>query len=202
MKAKAVIPLVLGLCIGLIAVKFGIDAIRSAKASSAVKQTITAVKAAQDIDVGTEITLEMVQIVETVPNEFIPAMERVEKPEDVVGRVADKYIPQNAAVLKSMLAPEGTTPGLVGQIPPGYRAISVKIDEVASVAYQIKPGDWVDVGVVMDIAGGRGREKNTIAEVIQQRVQVAAVGRSIAAPQNKDGAKGTSAKSVTLLVTE
>lgn len=203
MKAKAVIPLVLGLCIGLVAVKFGIDAVRRAKASSTAKTTITAVKATEDIDIGTEITKDMILTVETVPNEFIPAMERVEKVEDVVGRVAEKYIPQNAAVLKSMLSPEGTSAGLVGQIPPGYRAIAVKIDEVTSVAYQIKPGDWVDVGVVMDLQGGRGREKNTIAEVILQRVQVAAVGRSITAPSTKEGsAKGNAAKSVTLLVRE
>ncbi len=203
MKARAVIPLALGLCIGLVAVKFGLDAIRSAKANSDAKQTITAVKAMQDIDIGAEITAEMVQQVETVANEFIPAMERVASLEEVVGRVAEKYIPQNAAVLKSMLAAEGTTPGLVGTIPSGYRAIAVKIDEVTSVAFQVKPGDWVDVGVVMDVNSGRHREKTTVAEVILQRVQVAAVGRSMTSATPKDGAaKGTTAKSVTLYVKE
>jgi pilus assembly protein CpaB len=203
MKARAVIPLALGLCIGLVAVKFGLDAIRSANANSASKQTITAVKAMQDIDIGAEITAEMVQQVETVANEFIPAMERVATIEEVVGRVAEKYIPQNAAVLKSMLSAEGTTPGLVGKIPAGFRAISVKIDEVTSVAFQVKPGDWVDVGVVMDVNSGRTREKTTVAEVILQRVQVAAVGRSITSSNPKEGAaKGTTAKSVTLFVRE
>jgi pilus assembly protein CpaB len=198
MKGKAVIPLVLGLCVGLLAVKFGLDAIRSAEAKGSSKKTVKAVVAVDDIEATMEINKEMVKEVDTIPNSLIPDAERVSSMDEVVGRVAAKTIPQGAALLRSMLAEEGTPPGMLGLIEPGYRAFSVKIDEVTGVAYQIRPGDWVDVLVVMDIKGG-GNQKETIAEVILQKVKVAAVGRSDAAgPDGKPSRRP--AKSATLLV--
>ncbi|MBI4717136.1 MAG: Flp pilus assembly protein CpaB, partial [Planctomycetes bacterium] len=87
---------------------------------------------------------------------------------------------------------------------PGYRAVSVKIDEVSGVAYQVKPGDWVDVIVVMDIeSGSRGRKKQTIAEVILQHIQVAAIGQVTSGPAGGGAdAKVKPAKSATLIVPE
>jgi hypothetical protein len=67
------------------------------------------------------------------------------------------------------------------------------------VAYQIKPGDWVDVLVVMDIKGG-GKQKETIAEVILQNVEVAAVGRSGSTTGSDGKPTRRPAKSATLLV--
>jgi Flp pilus assembly protein CpaB len=118
--------------------------------------------------------------------------------------VTAKPIPQNAPVLKSMLAPEGTKPRMVGRIPPGFRAVSVKIDEVTGVAYQMQAGDWVDVIVVMDLDSGSRAKKETIAEVILQHVQVAAVGQGSGTEAEPAGGKGAvkPAKSVTLLVKE
>jgi pilus assembly protein CpaB len=199
MKGKAVIPLVLGLCVGLLAVKFGLDAIRSAEAKGSSKKTVKAVVAVDDIDATVEINKEMVKEIEIIPNSLIPDAERVSSMGEVVGRVAAKTIPQGAAVLKSMLAEEGTSPGMLGLIKPGYRAFSVKIDEVTGVAYQIKPGDWVDVLVVMDIKGG-GSQKETIAEVILQNVEVAAVGRSGSEAGSDGKPTRRPAKSATLFV--
>jgi Flp pilus assembly protein CpaB len=202
MKGKAIIPLVLGLGIGIVAVKVAVDTIRKAKAANRPSATIHAVRAREDIAAQEEISLEMVELVETADSLFAPENERIETIEEVVGRVSAKAIPQQAAVLQSMLAPPGTKPGMVGRIPPGYRAVSVKIDEVTGVAYQIRPGDWVDVIVVMDIAiSGRGR-KETIAEVILQNVQVAAIGRATSPQPAGSAAKGRPAKSATLLVRE
>jgi Flp pilus assembly protein CpaB len=92
---------------------------------------------------------------------------------------------------------------MVGRIPLGFRAVSVKIDEVTAAGYQIQPGDWVDVIVVMDIDTGNNRKKETIAEVILQHVQVAAVGQGTN-PSEQEGAstKVKPAKSATLLVPE
>jgi pilus assembly protein CpaB len=199
MKGKAVIPLVLGLCVGLLAVKFGLDAIRSAEAKGSSKKTVKAVVAVDDIEATMEINKEMVKEVETIPNSLIPDAERVSSMDEVVGRVAAKTIPQGAALLRSMLAEEGTPAGMLGLIKPGYRAFSVKIDEVTGVAYQINRGDWVDVLVVMDVRGG-GNQKETIAEVILQNVEVAAVGRSGSATGSDGKPTRRPAKSATLLV--
>lgn len=205
MKQKAIVPLVLGLAIGLIAVKFGVDAIRRAQATGKAKQTVTVIQAKEDIDAHAEIRLGMVVALEIVETPLTPANERISDIQKLIGRVTLKAIPKNSPVLLSMLSPEGTQPGIIGRIPPGFRAVSVKIDEVTGVAYQLKPGVWVDVTVVMDVntgeRGGRGR-KETIAEVILQRVQVAAIGYGTSTESEGGMAKVKPAKSATLFVAE
>lgn len=203
MKGKAIIPLVLGLAVGLLAVKFGVDSIRKAQASSEKTETVKAVRAREDISAYQEIKKEMVEVIETADSLFAPMNDRIETIEDVVGRVTSKAIPARAPVLLSMLADKGTRAGMVGRIQPGFRAVSVKIDETTSVGYQLAPGDWVDVIVVMDVDTGAGRGgKETIAEVILEHVQVGAIGRG---PQDNSGqktSKSRPAKSATLLVPE
>jgi pilus assembly protein CpaB len=201
MKAKAMIPLVLGLAIGLVAVKFGIDTVKRSKAASTNSTKIAVVRAAVDIDAFTEITEEMVEEVETSPNAFLPKSEIVEKAEDIIGRVTSTSIPAGMPVLTRMLAEKGVRAGIEGAIEPGFRAVSVKVDEVSAIAYQVLPGDWVDVIVVMEITGA-DRRKEKVAKVILQRVQVLAVGRSMASGKDGDEKSKRAAKSVTLLVPE
>ncbi len=201
MKGKAIIPLALGLCIGLVAVKFGIDAVNKARGANAPQETFAIVWAKQDIGAHEEITAEFVETVETAESPFTPAASRLTNLEDAIGRVTLKAIPENVPILTTMLAPVGTPAGMQGLIKPGFRAVSVRVDEVTSVAYQIGPGDWVDVIVVMDIRTGRSR-KETIAEVILQHVQVAAVGRSMSSSKEGTGLKTRPAKSATLLIRE
>ena len=177
MKSKAIIPLVLGLAVGIATVKLALNTIRKAQANRATITMVNTVRAKVDIDPYKTITAEMVEVIETPENPLVPDRERVESLEDVLGRVSGKSIPQFSAVLQSMIAPEGTSPGMVGRIPNGFRAVSVRIDEVTGVAFQISPGDWVDVIVVMDVSNLRGGGRDTIAEVILQNVQVAAACR-------------------------
>lgn len=202
MKAKAIIPLLLGLGVGVVTVKLAVDTIRKAQAANKSPEKIKAVRAKVDIEAFTEITPEMVEVVETADSLFAPASERIGSLEELKGRVAGKAIPERSAVLKSMLAPEGAKPGMVGRIKPGFRAVSVKIDEVTGVAYQIKPGDWVDVIVVMDVQTNARGKKETIAEVILQHVQVAAIGQRGTRQPTEASSKVKPAKSVTLLVAE
>lgn len=215
MKGKAIIPLVLGLAVGLIAVKFTVDFVNEARGSAPKTQTVDVVRAKLDIGTHVKITAEMVEIVKAPKGGLVPLTGTFSTFKDVldeqgavtilgvVGRVTAKGIPASTLVLEPMLAPPGTLAGMVGRIPPGYRAVSVKIDEVTGVAYQIKAGDWVDVIVVMDIeARGRRNNRETIAEVVLQNVQVAALGRDMASQQTGPAAKTKPAKSATLLVTE
>jgi len=185
-----------------LAVKFAINTIRQAQASSESNKPVTVVRAKLDIAAHEEIQKDMVETVETADSLFAPANERMDKLETAIGRVTAKAIPKNAPVLLSMLAPEGTRPGMVGRIPSGYRAVSVKIDEVSGVAYQMQPGDWVDVIVVMDIDAGSKGKKETIAEVILQHIQVAAIGYGTNPESEANPSKMKPAKSATLLVPE
>lgn len=201
MKGKAMIPLVLGLAIGLLAVKLTVDAIKRAQGSNQAKDMIAVVRTRQDIPAFAEITKEMIEIVETGETLFAPAHDRIESLDQALGRVTGKAIPKNSPLLLSMLASEGTPAGMVGRIPAGFRAVSVKTDEVTGVAYQLQPGDWVDVIVVMDVNMGRGK-KETIAEVILQHIQIAAIGRGTQSDTDSAAGRTKPAKSATLLVRE
>lgn len=201
MKGKAIIPLVLGLAVGVLAVKFVVDTVNKAKSDNQAAPTFQVVRTRQDIDAYQLITETMLEIIETNDENFASAKDRFATIEDLKDRVTARAIPMHVPLLKTMLAPKGTPQGMVGRIPPGYRAVSVRIDEVTGVAYQLNPGDWVDVLVVMDVDSSSGnRRKETVSEVVLQRVQVAAVGRGSQSEQNAATSKGKPAKSATLFV--
>jgi len=202
MNRKAAIPLIMGLVIGLVAVKFVMDSVKRAQGSNQAQQKFSVVQAKVDIGAFEEITPEMVQTIEIGDSALAPPQERISGVELAIKRVTAKPIPQNAAILNSMLAPEGTKARMVGQIQPGFRAVSVKIDETTSAGYNMQPGDWVDVIVVMDLETGSRAKKETIAEVILQHVQVAAVGQGTSNESEQAGGKVKPAKSATLLVKE
>ncbi len=199
MKGKAIIPLALGLCVGIVAVKLLSDALQKARGATGPATTVKLVRAREDLDAFTEITPELVEEFETVDANMFPSNEKPLTLESLEGRVISKGIPQNSILLSSMLAPKGTPSGMTGRIPAGFRAVSVKIDEVTGVAYQLQPGDWVDVIVVMDVDGTIKAKKQTIAEVILQNVQVAAIGRTTVGHESGQG-NVKPAKSATLLV--
>ncbi|MGD2109565.1 MAG: Flp pilus assembly protein CpaB [Phycisphaerae bacterium] len=200
MKRKAIIPLVLGLGIGLFTVKLAVDTIRKAQAANEGAKPVKVVWATHDIRPFEAITPDMVGVVETTESLFVPESERFDSVDLVIGRVTKKAIPGRTPVLESLLAPQGTEPGLIGRIPPGFRAVSVKIDEVTSVGYQLKPGDMVDVSVVMDVDAADGRGKDTISEVILQNVEVAAIGHTTDIDEQATGSNVKPAKSATLFV--
>ena len=112
MKGKAFIPLVLGLCVGLVAVKFLVDKIQNAKGSQGDQQTMTIVRVTEDIGSYKALRAEMLEVITVPDSALVPPRDRIEKIEDVVGRVTSKSIPQFAPLLKSMLADEGTLASL------------------------------------------------------------------------------------------
>jgi pilus assembly protein CpaB len=195
MKKVAIIPLAMGVLVGGLAIKFGLDTIQEAKANSR-QQMVTTVVATVEIQATSEIDLTMVKLVET-PMTPLLGKNSFTKLEDVVGRVASATIAEGGVVRDAVLAPVGTPAGLMVRIKQGFRAVSVKIDEVTGVAFQLRPGVFVDVIAVMDVR--RGRRKETISRILLQAIEVAAVGRTLNDGDEGRG-KGKVAKSVTLLV--
>ncbi len=195
MKKVAIVPLVMGVVLGGLAIKFGLDTIQEAKANNALRMVKTVV-AAVDISATMEITKEMLKEIET-PETPLLGEDGFASMEGLVGRVTAMQIAAGSIVRGSLLAPEGTPPGLTVRIKPGFRAVSVKIDEVTGVAYQLQPGGFVDVIAVMDVR--RDRRNETISRILLQKVEVAAVGRTLSDDSESSG-KAKVAKSVTLLV--
>ena len=193
MKSKAIIPLVIGLAVGLVAIKMGLDVVKKAKGANQGGASVDIVVAARSIPLATGITDQMVATVKT-PRELAPTGV-FNTVSDVVGRVNRAEIPKGAPVMGSVLAPPGTSPGMPSLIPDGFRAVSVKVDEDTQVSGFLQPSCRVDVAAVMTATvGGR---RDTISKVILQNVEVAAVGQSLA---SEGSGEANLTRSVTLLV--
>jgi pilus assembly protein CpaB len=148
------------------------------------------------IPVGTKIIPEQMMVVQ-FPRESMPdgTFENMDK---LTGRVAVVNIAAREPITESRLAPEGTAGGLSAVIPEGYRAMTVKVDDVMGISGFIMPGTLVDVVVTItpeDNANGRG----PISKIVLQNIKVLANGQNIDKPENQRDAN--SVKAVTLQVT-
>lgn len=148
------------------------------------------------IPVGTKIIPEQVMVVQ-FPPESTPdgAFEAVDK---LTGRVAITNIAAREPITEARLAPEGTAGGLSAVIPEGYRAMTVKVDDVVGISGFIMPGTLVDVVVVIDPAEKAGMQ-DPISKIVLQNIKVLANGQNIDKPESEREAN--SVKAVTLLVT-
>ncbi len=192
MKGRAIIPLVLGLGIGVFAIKMFVDVLKKARGSGG-GETTEVICAKVDIAPTMEITEGMLEKV-PVPKGLVPK-QIFSNTKEVIGRVTTQTIPQGIPVVPSLLAPKGTPAGMAARIPDGYRAVAVKVDEVVGVAGWVKPGSRVDVVAVMNAR--RDAKNETISRVILQNVEVLAVGQNLG---SSGEAAAEIAKSVTLLV--
>jgi pilus assembly protein CpaB len=115
---------------------------------------------------------------------------------DVVNRALLASVLENEPLVDSKLAPLEAGGGLSPTIPPGMRAMAVKVNDVIGVAGFVDPGTRVDLVVTI-----RKREESTSRTVVSN-VQV--LGAGTRSEQEKARAANTaqlSAAVVTLLVT-
>ncbi len=148
------------------------------------------------VPLGTKIIAEQVMMVqfpkESTPDGTFSAAEKL------VGRVAVTNIGAREPITEARLAPEGTAGGLSAVIPEGYRAMTVKVDDVVGISGFIMPGTLVDIVVVIEPAENTGRQ-NPISKIVLQNIRVLANGQNIDKPE--DQREANSVKAVTLLVT-
>jgi pilus assembly protein CpaB len=115
----------------------------------------------------------------------------------LVGRVAVVQIAAREPVTDYKLAPEGSAGGLSAVIPEGYRAMTVKVDDVVGISGFVMPGALVDVVVVIEPAETNGQQ-NPISKIVLQNIKVLANGQNIDRPKNDR--EPESVKAVTLQV--
>ncbi len=188
MKSRAIIPLIVGLAVGGIAIKVFFNVLQKARGSTG--DNVEVIRAAADIAPTLEITEAMLSKA-TIPKALAPDGTFSDSAK-VIGRVTCQMIPKGMPVTIGLLAPEGTPPGMVAKIPDGYRAVAVSVDEIVGVGGFIKPGTRVDVVMVIS---GQGKNSN-ISRVILQNVEVLAVGQK----SDTSGQGAAVTRSVTVLV--
>ncbi len=83
------------------------------------------------IPLGTKLVAEQLMVVQ-FPKESTPDG-AFDSPEKLIGRVVVTNISAREPVTEARLAPEGTAAGLSAVIPEGYRAMTVKVDDVVGI---------------------------------------------------------------------
>ena len=116
-------------------------------------------------------------------------------PAELIGRGLIYPVIQNEPFLPNKLASVGAGAGLPPAIPPGLRAVSVRVNEVIGVAGYVLPGTRVDVVVTVSPSG---QSADMTSKVILTNVQVLAAGTKIERDTDKN--KPMPVTVVTLLV--
>jgi pilus assembly protein CpaB len=144
-----------------------------AKTASNAQPGVDVVIAAGDIQVGAKIEDKDVKVV-SLPAADLPPNYLRQKSQ-VVGRGAVLPISKGEFVLPSKLAGENAGYGLPALIPPGMRAVSVRVNEVVSVAGFVLPGTRVDVLLTGNPSGANEQQTTTVLE----NVAVIATGQKL-----------------------
>jgi pilus assembly protein CpaB len=151
------------------------------------------VVAAADLDVGAELRREDIRVIDW-PANAVPAT-AIGDPKDVIGRGIILPVIENEPILPNKLASTDAGGGLPPAIPPGLRAISVRVNEVIGVAGYVLPGTRVDVVATVSPTGS---SSDIMSKVVLTNVQVLAAGTKI--ERNGDRDKPMPVSVVTLLV--
>jgi pilus assembly protein CpaB len=130
------------------------------------------VVAADDIAVGARIEEHDVRLVR-YPASSLPAGTYNARSK-VLGRGVILPISRGEFILPTKLAPENAGAGLPALIPPGMRAVSVRVNEVVSVAGFVGPGTRVDVLLTGTPSGGESQTTTVL-----QNVAVIAAGKQL-----------------------
>jgi pilus assembly protein CpaB len=150
-----------------------------------------AVVASKVLPTGTRLTADNVKVVPWPAS--APLTDGFSEVSAVVDRGLIASVVENEPLTESKLASKAAGAGLPPAIPPGMRAMSVKVNEVVGVAGFVVPGTRVDVMVIIR------QKEDSMARVVVNNVQVLTAGTRYDQENTKNG-KPIPSTVVTLLV--
>jgi pilus assembly protein CpaB len=149
--------------------------------------------AAVNLDLGAALRPEDLRIVEW-PASSVPA-KAFRTANEVVGRGVIQPIVENEPILDNKLASKEAGAGLPPVIPPGMRALSVRVNDVVGVAGYVLPGTRVDVVATVNPTQA---QPDVTSKVILTNVLVLAAGTKI--ERDTEEGKPIAVSVVTMLV--
>jgi pilus assembly protein CpaB len=179
----------LALAVGLLVSYSVYSRLRNSAGSNSNERGVRVVVAADDVQVGVKLDAHDVRVI-TLPQSAAPPG-AFSEPSKVLGRGAVLPISQGEFILPGKLAALNAGAGLPSMIPPGMRAVSVRVNDVVSVAGFVQPGTRVDVLAT----GSQGGDRQTTT--VLENVAVIAVGKSL---DRNPSADAQTAPVITLLV--
>jgi pilus assembly protein CpaB len=175
------------------------------KATASVTKPV--VVATEDISARTRITADMVEVKSLSAGAV--HQDAFASTEELVGMVTRVPIAANEQILTSKVAATVTEVPWAGDeelplsyvVPPGQRAVSVKVSEVTGAGGLILPGDFVDIIGIFDVVFYGVKEGDPISQeeiedyvavTVLQNVQVLAVAQEVAESLPEEtGSEGT-----------
>jgi len=139
----------------------------------AVATTSKIAVAAKDLDVGAVIKEDDVKL-EDWTGPFPEGS--TSRPQELVGRGVMIGIMAKEPVIEKRLAPKGAGGGFSVLIPPGMRAVPLRVNEVAGVAGFVVAGMHVDV-LISGNAPGSDNRQGTVTKTLMQDVEVLSAGQ-------------------------
>lgn len=171
---------------------FGAYRYLQANSGPAKVETRPVVVAKTDIPEGAGITRDQVSTVNLAVS-LVP-VGAFNSIDSVVGRVTRVSVFNGETILPGRLAPAGTGPGIEIKIPPGKRAMAVRINDVAGISGLVQPNSRVDVLVTL----ADQTTNKQVAKLFMENMQVLSVGTEI---QRDAAGKPNTATTATLAVT-
>jgi pilus assembly protein CpaB len=141
-----------------------------AKAAIITEQIVLATR---DVQVGTVLKEEDVKLTDWTGPVPVGAMRIAQ---DVVGRGVVAPIFAKEPVLEARLAQKGAGGGLAAMIPPGMRAVAIRVNEVVGVAGFVVPGMRVDV-LISGAKPGSDNSQGIITRTLLQNLEVLSAGQ-------------------------
>jgi pilus assembly protein CpaB len=148
--------------------------------------------AAENLPMGTRLAKDHIKMVGWPSSS--PVQGSFASPDAIVGRGLIQPVRANEPLTEGKLAPVEAGAGLPPSIPPGMRALSVRVNDVIGVAGFTTPGTRVDVLVTLN------RGEVSMSRAVVSNVQVLTAGTLYDQEQSKDG-KAIPSTVVTLMVT-
>jgi pilus assembly protein CpaB len=175
---------------------FGVYRAMGQLPSQRVESMTSVVVAARPMVIGTAITAKDVKLESWPAKSLVPGA--ISDLKDVVDRGLLASVLENEPITTGKLASVESGAGLSPAIPPGMRAIAVKVNDVIGVAGFIVPGSRVDVVVTIR------RPNDSMTRTAASNVQVLTAGsrkdqENPGASDSKSGNTGDTV--VTLMVT-
>lgn len=143
------------------------------RAGAGSEPGIDVIVAANDLQVGAKVSERDIKIIRIPASELPTGAPR--RKSDVLDHGVILPITKGDFILSTKLAGENAGAGLPALIPPGLRAVSVRVNEVVSVAGFVTPGTRVDV-LLTGAPNGAGEQQTT---TVLQNVAVLASGHTL-----------------------
>jgi pilus assembly protein CpaB len=126
---------------------------------------VEVIVAADDLQVGARVEEHDIKVIRIPQSDLPPGAPR--RKADVLGHGVIIPISKGEFILSNSLAGENAGAGLPALIPPGMRAVSVRVNEVVSVAGFVTPGTRVDVLLTATPAGSGDQQTTTVLQNVE-----------------------------------